>query len=109
MKYEDYEFLLFERHPDGILLITINRPDVLDANNHHLHWQLRGVGGDIDDDDETKVGIITGKGRAFSAGGDLDMIDRMKANHNNIMQAFKEAGDIVYNMIGCRTLIFEAI
>ena len=109
MKYDDYQYLLFERHPDGILLITINRPDVLNATNNRLHWELSRVWRDIDDDDQTNVVIITGKGRAFSAGGDLDMIDRMKANHDNIMQAFKEAGDIVYNMIDCRKPIISAI
>ncbi len=109
MNYDDYRFLLFERHPDGILLVTINRPDVLNATNNRLHWELSKVWRDIDDDDEVNVVVITGKGRAFSAGGDLDMIDQMKANHDNIMQAFKEAGDIVYNMIDCRKPIISAI
>src|SRR6516165_1402286 len=109
MKYAQYQYLLFERHPDGILLITINRPDVLNATNNRLHWELSRVWREVDDDDETNVVIITGKGRAFSAGGDLDMIDRMKANYDNIMQAFKEAGDIVYNMIDCHKPIISAI
>jgi enoyl-CoA hydratase len=99
MKYEEYQYLLFERHPDGILLITINRPDVLNATNGRLHWELSRVWKDVDEDPETNVVIVTGKGRAFSAGGDLDMIDAMKGNHANISQAWKEAGDIVYNMI----------
>jgi enoyl-CoA hydratase len=109
MRYDDYRFLLFERHADGILLITINRPDVLNATNNRLHWELSKVWRDIGDDDEVNVVVITGKGRAFSAGGDLDMIDQMKANHDNIMQAFKEAGDIVYNMIDCPKPIISAI
>src|SRR6516162_7454261 len=109
MKYDEYQYLLFERHPDGILLITINRPEVLNATNNRLHWELSRVWRDIDDDDDTNVVIITGKGRAFSAGGDLDMIDQMKANHENVMQAFKEAGDIVYNMLDCRKPIISAI
>ena len=75
MKYDEYQFLQFERHDDGILLITINRPDVLNATNARLHWELSRVWKDIDEDPETNVVIITGKGRAFSAGGDLDMID----------------------------------
>ena len=75
MKYDEYQYLLFERHSDGILLITINRPDVLNATNNRLHWELSRVWREIDDDDETNVVIITGKGRAFSAGGDLDMVE----------------------------------
>jgi len=109
MRYDEYQHLLFERHPDGILLITINRPDVLNATNARLHWELSRVWRDIDDDPETNVVVITGKGRAFSAGGDLDMIEVMKGNHANISQAMREAGDIVYNMIDCSKPIISAI
>jgi len=109
MKYEEYQHLLFERHPDGVLLITINRPDVLNATNNRLHWELSRVWRDVDDDAETNVVVVTGKGRAFSAGGDLDMIDRMKGNHPNISQAMREAGDIVYSMIDCSKPIISAI
>jgi enoyl-CoA hydratase len=109
MRYDEYQHLLFEHHPDGILLITINRPDVLNATNARLHWELSRVWRDIDDDPETNVVVITGKGRAFSAGGDLDMIEVMKGNHANISQAMREAGDIVYNMIDCSKPIISAI
>ncbi|MGH7838753.1 MAG: enoyl-CoA hydratase-related protein, partial [Candidatus Binataceae bacterium] len=84
MRYDEYQFLLFERHPDGVLLITINRPEVLNATNLRLHWELSRVWRDIHDDPETNVVIVTGKGRAFSAGGDLDMIDHLKGSHANI-------------------------
>jgi enoyl-CoA hydratase len=109
MKYEEYQHLLFERREDGILLITINRPDVLNATNARLHWELSRVWKDIDEDPETNVVVVTGKGRAFSAGGDLGMIETMKGNHAQISQAFREAGDIVYNMINCEKPIISAI
>src|SRR5260370_12385764 len=109
MKYEEYQHLLFERREDGILLITINRPDVLNATNARLHWELSRVWKDIDEDSETNVVVVTGKGRAFSAGGDLGMIETMKGNHAQISQAFREAGDIVYNMINCEKPIISAI
>jgi len=109
MKYDEYQFLEFTRHDDGILLITINRPDVLNATNARLHWELSRVWRDIDDDPETNVVIVTGKGRAFSAGGDLDMIETMKGNHANISQAMREAGDIVYNIVNCEKVIISAI
>jgi enoyl-CoA hydratase len=109
MKYDEYQFLQFERHDDGILLITINRPDVLNATNARLHWELSRVWKDIDEDSETNVAIITGKGRAFSAGGDLDMIDAMKGNHAALWQTMREAGDIVYNIINCEKVVISAI
>jgi len=109
MKYEEYQHLLFERREDGIQLITINRPDVLNATNARLHWELSRIWKDIDEDPETNVVVVTGKGRAFSAGGDLGMIETMKGNHAQISQAFREAGDIVYNMINCEKPIISAI
>ena len=87
MKYEEYQHLLFEHRGDGILLVTINRPDVLNATNNRLHWELSRVWKDIDEDPETRVIVITGKGRAFSAGGDLEMIERMAGSAANIGQA----------------------
>jgi enoyl-CoA hydratase len=109
MDYGQYQHLLFERHDPGILLITINRPDVLNATNKRLHWELSRVWLDIADDPETRVVIVTGAGRAFSAGGDLDMIDAMKGNPANIAAAWREAGDIVYNMINLDKPIISAI
>jgi hypothetical protein len=101
MKYSEYQHLVIERKEDGILLITINRPEVLNATNKRLHWELSRVWLDIADDPDTRVVVVTGAGRAFSAGGDLDMIEAMAGNPANIARAWKEAGDIVYNMINC--------
>jgi enoyl-CoA hydratase len=109
MKYSEYQHLLFEQKGDGILLITINRPEVLNATNARLHWELSRVWLDIADDDETNVIVVTGAGRAFSAGGDLEMIQNMAASAANIGKAWKEAGDIVYNMINLDKPIISAI
>jgi enoyl-CoA hydratase len=109
MNYSEYQHLLFERKDDGVLLITINRPEVLNATNNRLHWELSRVWLDIGDDAETRIVVITGAGRAFSAGGDLEMIERMAANPANIAQAWKEAGDIVYNMLNLDKPIISAI
>src|SRR5215471_4501888 len=107
--YREYQHLLFERKEHGILLITINRPDVLNATNNRLHWELSHVWLDIADDPDTNVVVVTGAGRAFSAGGDLDMIEGMAGNPANIAQAWREAGDIVYNMINLDKPIISAI
>jgi enoyl-CoA hydratase len=109
MQYSEYQHLLFERKDDGILLITINRPEVLNATNSRLHWELSRVWLDIADDDQTNVIVVTGAGRAFSAGGDLVMIQNMAASPGNIGKAMKEAGDIVYNMINLDKPIISAI
>ncbi len=50
MRYDEYQHLIFERREKGILLITINRPEVLNATDQRLHWELSRVWKDIDDD-----------------------------------------------------------
>jgi enoyl-CoA hydratase len=75
MDYGEYQHLTFERKPHGVVLITINRPEVLNATNDRLHWELTQVWLTLDADDAARVAVVTGAGRAFSAGGDLDMVE----------------------------------
>jgi enoyl-CoA hydratase len=107
--YSQYQHLLFERQENGLLLITINRPEVYNATDARLHWELSRVWLDIGDDPETRVVVITGAGRAFSAGGDLDMIEAYNKDMNIISGVMKEAGDIVYNMINLEKPVVSAI
>jgi len=108
--YDRYQHLLFERRENGILWITINRPEVLNATNRRLHTELCEVWKDVTLDEQTKVVVITGAGRAFSAGGDLDeLVDQMAGNFDQMTGMLKEAGDLVYNIIECPKPIISAI
>ena len=109
MDYSEYQHLLFERKENGILLITINRPEVLNAANARLHWELSRVWLDIGEDPDTRVAVITGAGRAFSAGGDLEMIESFKGDLNAVSGVMKEAGDIVYNIANLDKPVISAI
>ena len=107
--YSQYRHLLFEHQENGLLFITINRPDVYNATNARLHWELSRVWLDIGDDPETRVVVITGAGRAFSAGGDLEMIEAYNKDMNIVAGVMKEAADIVYNMINLDKPVVSAI
>jgi enoyl-CoA hydratase len=109
MDYSQYEHLLFERKDKGILLITMNRPEVLNAANARLHWELSRVWLDIDVDPDTRVAVITGAGRAFSAGGDLEMIESYQGDLEVIAGVMKEASNIVYNMVNLDKPVVSAI
>ncbi|UTI66213.1 enoyl-CoA hydratase/isomerase family protein [Paraconexibacter antarcticus] len=109
MDYSEYEHLLFERRENGVLLITINRPEVFNATNARLHWELSRVWLDISDDDETRVAVITGAGKAFSAGGDLSMLEGQLGNFKEIHAISNEAADLVYNIIDCKKPVVSAI
>jgi enoyl-CoA hydratase len=56
---------------DRILTLTLNRPDALNAINVDMHTELEQIFGLIDADPEVDAVIITGAGKAFSAGGDV--------------------------------------
>jgi len=107
--YSDYKHLAFERRAHGVLLITINRPEVLNATNDRLHWELTQIWLTIDRDDATRVAVVTGAGRAFSAGGDLDMVEANATDPRRLANTVREASDIVYNMINLDKPIVSAI
>src|SRR6266567_3611823 len=108
--YKEYQHLLFERRPNGVLLITLNRPEVMNATNARLHWELTQIWSVVDEDPSTRVAVVTGAGdRAFSAGGDLGWISEMAGNSDKVAATMKEAGDIVFNMLACEKPIISAI
>ncbi len=110
MRYEDFRFLLFDRQPDGVLLVKLNRPEAMNATNDRMHWELTQVWGVIDADPGVKVAVVTGAGdRAFSAGGDLSMVEEMSNSQEATLRVMKEASAIVYNMLACDKPIVSAI
>lgn len=107
--HQKYENLLFEDKGQGILLMTINRPEQMNATDAALHNALSRVWLDIEDDPTVRVVVVTGAGRAFSAGGDLEWVSTMVNNYDEMKVAFREAGDIVYRMTQCSKIIISAI
>jgi enoyl-CoA hydratase/carnithine racemase len=55
----------------GLATLTLNRPDKLNAINARMHAEIQQACLDLRDDAATRVLILTGSGRAFSAGADL--------------------------------------
>lgn len=107
--HKKYQHLLFDEKKHGILLMTINRPEQMNATDAALHNALSRVWLDIDDDPDVRVVVVTGAGRAFSAGGDLSWVSKIVNNYDEMKVAFKEAGDIVYRMSQCSKIIISAI
>ena len=109
MDYGEYQHLTFKHMDHGVVLITINRPEVLNATNDRLHWELTQVWLTVDADPRARVAVVTGAGRAFSAGGDLDMVDANARDPKRLARTVREASDIVYNMINTDKPIVSAI
>jgi len=108
-RYDEYTSLRFERPSDGVLLITLDAPEKLNATDGAMHLQLSRVFRTIDDDDSVRAVVVTGAGKAFSAGGDLSWITEQVGDYAQTMRVMKEAGDLVRTMIDCHTPIVSAI
>ena len=109
MAFGKYQGLLFERPSDGVLLITINRPEVYNAADERLHHELSQVWLDVHNDPGTRVAVITGAGKAFSAGGDVDMERRTIGNYARIGHTLEDARSLVLNIVNCDKPIVSAI
>ncbi|HKD66918.1 MAG TPA: enoyl-CoA hydratase/isomerase family protein [Candidatus Binataceae bacterium] len=109
MDYKEYKHLAFKHFDDGVLQVTLNRPEVLNATDARMHWEIAQVWKDIDADAGAKVVLVTGAGRAFSVGGDNKMLAQTLGDAEKIAGLWREAGDIVYNMINLDKPIISAI
>ena len=107
--YDDFEHLRFDRPAAGVVLVTIDRPDRLNAANTRLHRELSEVWGVVDADDEARVSVVTGAGRAFSAGGDFEMLEEMVTDHGAVVEQWRDAGAIVERALDAKKPIVSAI
>lgn len=107
--YARYRHLLLDRPHPRVLRITLNRPDRLNAIDQPTHAEIAEIWRDIDGDPEVSAVIVTGAGRAFSAGGDLGMASEFTTDFAKRCQGWKEARDLVYNMVNCAKPIVSAI
>ena len=109
MEYDQFQHILFERRDHGILWMTLNRPEVLNAADRQLHTELVEVWKTIDRDPSVRVAVVTGAGRAFSAGGDLKLVEDAYRTYDEILRILDEARDLVYNILHCQTPLVSAI
>src|SRR5690606_9586009 len=87
----------------------MNRPERLNAADEEMHRELVDVWRDIDRADDVDVAILRGAGRGFSAGGDLDMVEHIADDWSTRARVWREARDLVYNVIDCSKPIVSAM
>ncbi len=100
---------LLVRAEGPVRVITLNRPDNLNATNHVLHSGLAALFPQLDADDEARVAVLTGAGRAFSAGGDFSYIDELSRDPALRHLSLTHGRQIVTGMVRCRVPIIAAV
>jgi enoyl-CoA hydratase len=95
---------------DGpVRIVRLNRPEQLNAVNNELHLGLTRVFPMLSADPDARVAVITGEGRAFSAGGDFNLLDRMVQDRALRHDVIAEGRELVLNMIRCRVPVVAAV
>ncbi len=108
-RYEAYTKLKLDRPADRILRLTFSNPKSYNSIVGDAHSQLTDIWRDIDRDPEINAVIVTGEGKAFSSGGDFNLIEQMADDYTTLTRVWKEARDLVYNIINCNKPIISAI
>ena len=92
-----------------IRTVTINRPAELNAVNADLHRALAQVWRQLAADTEARVVILTGAGRAFSAGGDLDWITSFLDDPVARDESIREGAEIIEELLRCPLPVIAAV
>ena len=95
---------------DGaVRLVRLNRPGQLNATNHELHQGLANLFPQVDADTDARAVVVTGNGRAFSAGGDFDYLDALTRDPELRRVTLAHGKQIVTGMAACRVPIISAV
>ncbi|HVL58856.1 MAG TPA: enoyl-CoA hydratase/isomerase family protein [Burkholderiaceae bacterium] len=110
-RYANYRSLRLTRHDDGVLEIamTCKPGQKLPTADDRTHFEMAEIWRDFDADPQAKVAVIRGEGAGFSAGGDTALVETMADDFHVRARVWREARDLVHNMINCGKPIVSAI
>jgi enoyl-CoA hydratase len=108
MTYEGYQRLRFDRPHPRVLRVTMDngRMNTADAA---MHAELVRIWREVDADDTVNCAVITGAGKTFSAGGDFAMVREITESFEARTRVWREARDLVYNIVNCRKPVVSAM
>ncbi|ADU51198.1 Enoyl-CoA hydratase/isomerase [Thermaerobacter marianensis DSM 12885] len=93
----------------GILEVVLERPETLNSIDAETHTELARIWRDLDADAQVRVVLVRGAGKAFSAGGDFRLVEAIIQDPQVRVRVWKEARDLVYNLIHCSKPVVSAI
>ena len=104
LSQDNYKTMKIDKRDSGVTVVSLNRPERLNAVNGQLHHELSTFSRDADADRDTKVVVLAGEGRAFCAGGDFSG-DR----EDGPAMTAEEARQIVDHILEMRKPIVAAV
>ncbi|KQR04735.1 enoyl-CoA hydratase/isomerase family protein [Deinococcus sp. Leaf326] len=104
-----YPGLRVTLHGDGILEVVLDSPKTLNSVDARGHRALTDIWRDIDAAAGVRCVLIRGEGRGFSSGGDFSMIEEMTQDFTVLSRVWREARDLVYNVVNCGKPVVSAI
>lgn len=110
--YSAYQTLNITRRGVGGCVLDIQMRATngkLPTAGHAGHGELTEIWRDVSRDDSVKVAVLRGEGQGFSGGGDLALVEDMARDFEVRSRVWKEARDLVYNVINCDKPIVSAM
>ncbi len=106
--YARYTRLRFDRPHPRVLRIRMDNGKMNSADGP-MHAELADIWRDVDRDPTVNAVMLTGAGKVFSAGGDFKMIQENIDDFGARVRQWREARDIVYNVINCSKPVVSAM
>jgi enoyl-CoA hydratase len=107
--YSAFPSILCDRPAPGVLRLTLNRPESLNSLGADAHRELADIWRVVDRDKETLAVLLCANGKAFSAGGDFEVVEKLTQSFEERANMWREARDLVYNIINCSKPIVSAV
>ncbi|WP_372085425.1 enoyl-CoA hydratase/isomerase family protein [Tistrella mobilis] len=105
MTDKTYKGLLVEKRTSGVAVITLNRPEILNAIDWPMHAALEEVFVDLDNDPTVKAIVLTGAGRGFCSGGDQNALD----DDVGTISATRSGRHLIRNMLELESPLIAAV
>lgn len=107
--YSAFPSILVDRPAPGVLRLTLNQPETLNALGADAHRELVDIWRVVDRDRDALAVLLCANGRSFSAGGSFEMVDALTRSFEERANMWREARDLVYNIINCSKPIVSAV
>jgi enoyl-CoA hydratase len=112
MDYSTYQTLSITRRGAGGAVLDIQMRAAngkLPTAGHDGHRELARIWRDVNDDESVRCAVLRGEGLGFSGGGDLALVQDMSQDFEVRTRVWKEARDLVYNVVNCDKPIVSAL